>query len=401
MQYLYRARDYGGNLSSGIIDAEDQSAALRRLTEQGNYPFILRSRPPRRTVSLDLSSRRIDSQQRLIFTRQLSTMLHAGLPLLYGVETLCLQIKDAQLTAALTEVVRELKNGGEFWRALSLHPRCFPAVYIGMVRAGEHSGQLDTALSRLSGWLEREQQLRHKIRNAAVYPTILAFFTAAIVIAILLGVMPLFDNLFLAAGSEMPPLTRALIAAGEFIRRQAWLLVWLLLFLVIGIRVLRRTPAGRYRSDRMGLKLPLIGTARIQLETARFAYTLGTLLQAGLPLLTALEITADTVENSVCAQCIHKAREAVSSGSSLAASLADADIFSPLLTVVMAAGEESGELGPLLLTGAADLEKEALAAVDALLAALEPLLIIIAAIIVGTIIIAVLLPVFDLAGLML
>ena len=397
MEYHYQARDIHSKPHRGILTATNRSLAVQALQEQGLYPIFLQEQtsPGRWNQPWQLSAP-LSARERILFTRQLSTMLNSGIPLLSCLETLNAQTGSRPWRSCLAALIGSLEHGQDFGTALSQHPKIFPPLYASMVRTGEFGGKLSAILDKLGDWLERDYSLRQKLRTASIYPLILAGFTLIVLFGILTYIIPLFTDLFRASGHDLPALTRILLALSDYLHNHFSALILLALILIIGWNLLRRWPPGRYYTDWLSLRLPLLGTLYTRVISARFAHSLGTLLQAGVPLLSALPVVSDTIDNHAIRRTLEQTRRELNQGQSLSAPLVASGSFSPVLTRIIAAGEESGELGTTLLYISTALEKESADTAAALIAIMEPLMIIIAAILVGLIIGAVLLPVFEL-----
>lgn len=331
-------------------------------------------------------------------TRQLATMIAAGLPLLRSLSILGDQADNKKLKKAIFQVRDDIEEGMSLGEALARHPGIFSPVYINMVRAGETGGVLEPVLERLGEHMEREQEINSRVKAASIYPSIIMIFAVLMVIFIITFVMPTFVTMFQGAGVDLPGPTRALLAMSTFLRQQ-WL--YLLLGIVITVFLLKRwgrAPAGRLFFDNLYLHLPVIGKTLSRVTVARFARTMGTLLRSGIPVLQALEVVENVVSNAVISNAIKKARENISEGDSITVPLEQSGVFEPMVTQMIAVGEETGALDEMLMRMSDYFEKEVMYMVDNMMAVIEPIMILFVALLVGGIVIATLMPIFEIVN---
>lgn len=394
----YSGFDAAGKKVTGAIEAAGRRAAMAQLHEQGVYPTELREErqgAARRPWQGALFKRRVAPLELAAATRQLATLLGAGLTLDETLGTVADQLDQPQLQRILGRVRSAVVQGEALHVALAAHPQTFPLLYVNMVQVGENSGTLDAALSRLADFLEEQVRLRARIRAAMAYPILMAVVGVGVLFFLLSFVVPKVTRMLTDLGQALPLPTQILIALSDFLA--AW---WWLLLILVGIALLlfdryRRTPPGRLRLDRLMLRLPLFGRLNLLLATARFSRTLSTLLASGVPLLKALEIARNLLQNQILADVVAATTDAVREGESLAAPLKRSGVFPPMVAQMAAIGERSGELEAMLLRVADAYEHQVELAIGGLLSLLEPLMILVMGSVVGFIVMAILLPIFQ------
>lgn len=398
MEFAYRVRDRQGNISKGKLEAEDKNTVIASLVNQQYYILSLEQSQPRREVSFKSGFKKVNVRDLVVMTRQLATMMAAGLPILRSLSILTEQATNKRLKNALVSVHENIQEGEALWQALAKHPDIFSPIFINMIRAGEMGGVMEPILERLSEHLEREQEINSKIKSASIYPTIILCLAIVMVIGIIVFVMPTFVTMFQDSGVTLPAPTRALLAFSNFLRND-----WL--FLIVGISVLvyvlkriGRTPGGRYFYDSLYLKLPVLGNTLSRIAVARFARTMGTLVKSGIPILQALEVVQDVVGNAVVSRAIADARESIKEGDPISIPLQATGIFEPMVVQMIAVGEETGSLDEMLVSMAQYFDREIMYMIDSLMAVVEPLLIMLVAVLVGGIVVATLMPIFDITS---
>jgi type IV pilus assembly protein PilC len=396
--YAYKVRDREGKIHAGSLDADNTALVANKLRQMGYVPISIdRKAGPgvKRDVTIPFLSNRVKLKEVAVFSRQFSTMVSSGLTLLRSLSILSVQTSNKYFSGVIDQVRADIESGSSLSQSLGRHPKQFNRLYVAMVRAGETSGNLDKTLSELSDTIEKQVELRGKIRSALTYPIAVLSLVLCILGAMLLFIVPIFKNMYTELGGKLPAATRMLIAASN-------LTVHGFPFLIGGgiasIFVYRRwvkTPAGRNARDRLILRVPIFGTLVRKTAMARFAATLSTLLSSGVPVLESLEITADTVGNSVVADGVHAISEGAKRGEPLTRPLAQHPVFPPMVTQMMSVGEETGALDSLLRKVAHFFEDEVQRTVDALTSLLEPLLIVVLGGAVGAMVISLYLPMFD------
>jgi type IV pilus assembly protein PilC len=397
VEFAYKVKDRSGAILKGRLAAEDKNTVISSLIEQ-NYYILSLEQVQRSGKEVEFSLSQVKIQDIIVMTRQLSTMMAAGLPILKCFSVLGEQISNNKLKKAIDEIRDNLEEGMPLWQAASRHPDIFSPVYISMLRAGELGGVLDTILDRLSIHLEREREVNSKIKSASIYPALISLVAIIVVFCIITFVMPAFTSIFQASGAELPLPTRILLGLSDFFRHY---LPHLLVAVVVAVFVLKRwgkTHNGRFFFDNLYLSLPLTGKTLSRIIAARFARTMGILLRSGIPVLAALEVAEAVVDNAVIGRAIHNARESISEGDSMAQPLAAAGVFEPVVTQMIAVGEETGALDEMLIRISDYFDKELSYMIASLMAVIEPILVLITAVIVGGIVIATLMPMLEIVN---
>ncbi len=400
--YEYIALDVTGKKLKGIVDAVTILAARQKLRDGRIYPIEFREAGSAEKGNVLSGSRlgellgKVKPLDISIMTRQLSTLLSAGLPLVPSLNILAAQVTRPHLKKILAQIKEEVNEGTSLSLSLSHFPRIFPAFYVNMVRAGEASGTLNLVLERLADFSERQQALLQKVKTAMIYPGIILTVGVLMVLYLVTNVVPEITKVYEEMHQALPFVTVVLIATSGFLKT-FW---WALAILGAGGGVLAhyavtRTERGRMTRDRLMLRFPLIGDLTRKLAVARFSRTLGTLLQSGVPLLTALGIVRNVINNSLIGNAVRDAAKDVEEGQSLSAPLARGGIFPPIATEMIAVGEQSGNLEPMLYRISDAYEKEVETSIGMITSVVEPVMIILMGLVVGFVVISVLLPIFE------
>lgn len=411
--FEYIALDAKGEETTGVISASDEADAISQLRKGGLYPTQVaaqgkggvsgtaKRRAKKSAKSKSKSSGRsggkIKSKTLMIFTRQLATLVDAGLPLLRGLTVLGNQERNKVMQKTINSLADSVQSGSTFSEGLGQHPKIFDKLYVNMVKAGELGGVLELVLERLAEYQEKAQKLKNRIVAAMVYPIIVIVIAMAILVFLMAFIVPKFETIFeeMLAGRPLPKITQVVIDMSRAVQGSwYWILLGFVLFYAIW-KVFLSTKGGRAAVDRWKLHLPLVGPIQLKSAISRFTRTLGTLVTSGVPILQALNITRDTAGNVVVAKAIDKVHEAVREGESVVAPLEASKIFPPMVISMVDVGEETGQLPDMLLKIADVYDDEVDNAVDALTSLLEPIMIVFLALIVGTIVIALFLPMVE------
>ncbi len=419
-KYNYVALDARGQESSGVIEATSSNEAAGQLRRSGYFPTSVKEkgkRPILKTIKkvaapaskaspttgkgIVLFQRKtVKAKSLMIFTRQLATLIDAGLPLLRGLTVLAKQEKDVVLKTTITNLADAVQGGSTFSESLAQHPRIFNKLYTNMVKAGELGGVLDLVLNRLAEFQEKAQKIKNKVVSAMFYPVIVLCIAIIIMGFLLVFIVPKFEQIFdeMLGGKPLPALTRFVIAASNTVKQAFWppsnlLITFAILGLIIvGYVMISRSRGGRTILDNIKLRVPLFGDLLRKGAISRFSRTLGTLVTSGVPILQALNITKETAGNQVVAEAISKVHESVKEGDSIVQPLEASDVFPPMVISMIDVGEETGRLPEMLLKIAEIYDDEVDNAVAGLTSLLEPIMIVFLAVIVGTIVIALFLP---------
>jgi len=401
-EYSYRALDPQGGSRTGTIDADSEGLAIVRLREQGWVPIDLKSTKKsgvRTEIRIPVLSDRIKLREVAVSSRQLATMIDSGLPLLRALTVLADQTESKPLREVWEAVRADVQTGSSFSAALSKHPKAFGPLYVAVVKAGEAGGMLDTVLLRLATTLEKQVTLRNKIRSAMSYPVMVAIMIVLITSAILIFVVPTFQQLYADLQGTLPFPTQVLLLVSKIFKSYLPFVIVAVGILVFLIRRYIKTDQGRKRWDAFKLKPPVFGELFRKVSMSRFARTLATLLRAGVPVLQALEITRASVGNRVVGDALQEVETSVREGQSLARPLTRFPVFPPMVVQMLAVGEETGAVDTMLEKVADFYDSEVDATVDALASLIEPILIVIIGAVVGGILISLYLPMFKLVDL--
>jgi type IV pilus assembly protein PilC len=424
-QFQFTAADREGNPVSGTVEAASEQDAKLQLQNGGYYPQHITEvgkpaaagakrgaaakkaaakkakAPKKKAADKTATGGTVKPKILMIFTRQLATLIDSGLPLLRGLTVLAKQEPNPMLRGTISALADTVQSGSTFSEALAQHPKIFNKLYVNMVKAGELGGVLEVVLVRLAEYQEKAQKLKNKIVSAMVYPAIVMFIAVAILLFLMLFIVPKFKDMFKEMGdSEMPMISQVVFGASEFFIKASLVpyvpnVVWFLLAafgIWAGFNFWSRTPKGRKAIDQLKLKLPVFGDLQQKSAIARFARTLGTLVTSGVPILQALNITRDTAGNVIVSDAIDKVHEAVKEGESIVSPMTTAKIFPNMVISMIDVGEETGQLPEMLLKVADVYDDEVDNAVTALTSILEPIMIVILALVVGAVVMALFLP---------
>ncbi len=401
--YAYTGLTARGRTVTGVIDADSPKGARLSLRRTGIFPTAISEERATQTASpvgttsgLTRRFERVPARELALLTRQLATLTRAGLPLVECLGTLIEQMEHAPLKRVLSHVRQQVREGRSLADALQAHPRVFSSIYINMVHAGEESGTLETVLARLADYSEAQARLLRTVQSALTYPLLMVLVASAILVFLLAYVVPQVTRIFSETGQKLPLVTRLLIGLSSFLADYWWMLLIIGAAGMLGGARLLRTSKGREWYDRLLLRLPWVGRLLQRLSVARVARTLSTLLASGVPLLSALGIVTHLVSNTLLRQALEEARASVQEGESLAAPLKRSGLFPALLIQMITVGERSGELEGLLTRAAEAYDEEVATSLARLTSLLEPLTILVMGGVVLFIVLAILLPIFEL-----
>jgi len=392
----YSGYDSEGRKISGNCEGSGQRAVMASLRQQGIFAteVVATSNRPKRLLS-GWRSVQVPVEDLAIATRQMATLLSAGLSLDETINTVAGQLERPQLATALNHVREAVVQGEAFHLALSAESKIFPTIYTSMVEVGENSGTLDQALTNLADLLEEQARLRSRITAALAYPLLMALVGGGVLLFLVGFVLPKVTRMLVDLDQVLPLPTQLLIGASNLLHNYSWLIFSILIVLLLLIRSWARKEQGRLTLDRWRLRLPLIGRLNLLIATSRFSRTMATLLAAGQPLLRALEITGKLLNNMILQQAIERAGRQVREGASLATPLQKENIFPAMLIQMIAVGEKSGELEQMLKRVADTSDQQVEMSINRLLALLEPVMILFMGVSVGFIVLAILLPIFQ------
>lgn len=415
-RFTYIALDSRGQESTGLVEASSTSEAIGQLRQAGYFPTnvfeegkggregkaarskakaVRTAAPAGQRKGIVLFERKtVKPRVLMIFTRQLATLIDSGLPLLRALTVLQKQERDKVLKKAIGQLSDSVQGGSTFSESLAQHPRLFNDLYVNMVRAGELGGVLELVLTRLAEFQEKAQKIKNKVVAAMVYPAIVMFLAVAIMGFLLVFIVPRFEAIFqdMLGDRPLPTITLVVIAISNAVKNQWMLIVGALVLALIAYKLIGRTPKGRVAIDAFKLRIPLFGDLLRKTAISRFSRTLGTLVTSGVPILQALNITRETAGNTVIARAITQVHDSVKEGESIVLPLESSGAFPPMVVSMIDVGEETGQLPEMLLKIAEVYDDEVDNSVAGLTSMLEPIMIVFLAVVVGTIVIALFLP---------
>ena len=396
--YAYKVKDHNGRLIEGSLDAESTALVANKLRQMGYVPIAIDKKQTTgvsREIHIPGFGNRIKLQEIAIFSRQFATMIEAGLTLLRSLQILAVQTESKPLADVINQVRQDVESGSSLSQAFARHPKVFNKLFVAMVRSGESGGVLDQVLLQLAATIEKQVELRRKIRSAMTYPVVVLAIVVLILTAMLVFIVPLFKGFYKSLNGTLPLMTRFLITASNIFVRLFPLVVLAVVAAAYGFKRWIATDEGRSKWDVFKLKIPVFGKLVHKTAMARFARTFGVLLRSGVPILEALEITKDTAGNTVVSRGLADVQSGVKIGEPIAKPLENHAVFPPMVTQMMAVGEESGALDTLLEKIADFYDQEVEATVNSLTSLLEPLMILVLGGCVGTMVIALYLPMFN------
>ena len=430
--YQYIAKDSSGGERRGTVEAADRNAAIAAVRAQGLLPTALgevkaaasapqaqkpgkappkASKPAKKGGALNKEIKinirmpkflqgKIKTKVLTQFTRQLATLVNAGLPLMRGIEVLKRQMRDQQMLDALNGISDNIAAGGTFSESLSAYPKIFDRLYVNMVKAGEAGGVLEVVLGRLAEFAEKSEKIKNKVKGAMIYPVVVLIAAIGITAFLLVAVIPKFQQVFndMLGGAELPAVTQYVIQASEFVQHNGLQIFAVVVALVVIKKIIGKTEKGAYFFDALSLRMPVTGTLAQRSAVSRFSRTLGTLLASGVPILQSLTIVRDTTGNRVLSKAIQNVHDSVKEGESMTQPLSQCKVFPPMVTSMVEVGEETGALADMLTRVANTYDDEVDNAVAGMTAAIEPALIIVLALVVGTIVVAMFLPMVKIIG---
>lgn len=395
--YVWKGSDRKGKRQTGEIEADNPTVARQLLVRKGLNITGFKPKPKDLAEYFPILENRVTERDLVLFVRQFATMIDAGLPLVQCLDILQQQQEGKGLKKILKKVKKDVEEGASFTDAIKKHPRAFDSLFVNLVAAGEMGGILDVILGRLSEYIEKRATLKKKVKSALTYPGIIVTIAVVVMAVILIYVIPVFAGLFRDAGVSLPPLTLFVMTLSDFaIRFFYWIIIGFGL-LIYAVRRLRRTPRGRMATDRLLLRFPVFGMLLRKVAVARFARTLGTLLASGVPILDALDIVAGSAGNAVIEQAIRESRTAIAEGRSVAEPLEETKVFPGMVTQMISVGEATGALDRMLEKIADFYDEEVDITVDSLTALLEPLLLVFLGVTIGGLLIAMYMPIFQIA----
>ena len=399
--YAYKVRDRGGKLVAGTLEADSQAAVASKLRQMGFAPILIEEQKAtlgKTEIKLPWSGK-VKPKDIAVFSRQFATMINSGLSLLRALNILADQTENPTFARVIAEVRADVERGTSLSAALAKHPKVFKRLYVAMIRAGEIGGVLDSVLLRLAENLEKDVALRQKIKSAMTYPTVVFCLVILIMIGMLIFVVPTFKNLYRDLGGDLPLPTKVLISLSDRAKQFWYILAALLIGTWVGLRRWVNTEKGRGKWDAMKLRVPIFGQLVHKSALSRFSRTLSVLMRSGVPILQSLDIVRETVNNTVVSNAVTEVAASVKEGESIAKPLERHDIFPPMVVQMIAVGEETGALDTMLAKISDFYDQEVEATVEALTSLIEPVLIAVMGAVVGGMVVALYMPMFNIINL--
>ena len=399
-EYKWVGETKKGKTIRGELEAADEKMARLQLKRRNLKIKKLKEKPKDLFANVSFMQPKITSKDLVIFTRQFSTMIDAGLPLVQGLTILADQMENKTFKGILKEVVTDVEGGASLAEALQKHPKVFDNLFVNLVAAGEVGGILDTILQRLATHIEKAQKLKARIKSAMTYPAIVVAIAILVISVIMIFVIPVFESMFADFGSALPLPTQIVVNLSRFMKGNVHYVIGAVIVLFIAFKKFKSTKFGRKKVDTIALKLPVFGSLLKKVAVASFTRTLGTMIASGVPIISAMEIVAKTSGNVVLEEVILDVRSSIAEGQPIAEPLSENDIFPNMVVQMIGVGEATGALETMLEKIADFYDDEVEAAVDALTSMLEPLLMVFLGGAIGGLVIAMYLPIFGMAAAM-
>ena len=394
MRYKYKSISSNGRESEGLYVGDSESGLINMLRERKEL-IISIERDVQSEAQIEIFKKRVKKKDLALFCRQFYTMISAGLGIVPCLEILVSQTQNKTFNNAIADTYEEVQKGLTLSESMKKHNNVFPTILISMVEAGEVSGNLDTIMLRMAEHFEKENKIENKVKSSMVYPAVLAVVTVAVVIFMLVFIMPTFVGMFEGSGTELPGLTQMLINMSNSLKTYWYIYTAVIIAIVFGISMYKKTKEGTRFFDSMKLRLPIVKGTSTMLATSRFTRTLSTLMSSGIPLIQAMEVVSRVVNNSIIEERLISGIENIRKGVSLSRTVKDVGIFPPMVDSMIRIGEESGSLDNMLYKTADFYDEEVETSMQKLTSMIEPLMIVVMGLLIGFIVIAMYLPMFD------
>jgi len=396
--YIWKGVNSYGEKRKGKIEMPNEAMAQSHLKKMRITLSMLKEAPTDLFANLEFFKPKVTGKDVVIFTRQLSTMIDAGLPLVQSLEILGEQMENATFKKVLRAIRADVETGSTFGDAMKKHPACFDTLYCNMVEAGELGGILDTILNRLAAFMEKNMALKKKVKGAMTYPVICICISFVVMAVMLVFVVPVFEKMFKDFGGALPGPTQFVVDLSAFAQSNFHFMIGAIFAVVFVVKKIYKTEKGRIQMDRMMLNMPIVGTLLRRVAVAKFTRTLGTMLQSGVPILEALNVVARTAGNKVIEMAVFRVTDSISEGRSIAEPLEETGVFPGMVVQMINVGEATGALDIMLAKIADFYDEEVDQAVDNLTAAIEPLMMCFLGGMIGGLVIAMYLPIFSMAS---
>jgi len=396
--YVWKGTNSQGRVRKGEIEAKDEASAQQLLKRQNISITSVKPKPKDILENVAFLQPKVSTKDLILFTRQFSTMIDAGLPLMQGLEILASQCENPTFKKILAQIKNDVEGGSTFSDSLQKHPKVYDKLYCNLVAAGELGGILDTILQRLAAYIEKNAKLVAKVKGAMVYPAAIAAIAVVVVLVMLIFVIPVFAEMFESFGGELPGLTQGVMDLSDLLISHWWKMLLVGIALGFAFMKLKKTDRGEYLWDKLTLNVPVLGSLLRKVAVAKFTRTLGTMLSSGVPILDGLDIVGKTAGNRIVEDAINETRVSISEGKNIAEPMMDSGVFPPMVCQMIAVGESTGALDAMLGKIADFYEEEVDQAVETLTSLIEPIMMVFLGGTVGTMLIAMYLPIFKIAG---
>ena len=397
--YRYSAMDQSGRTVAGTLEADSIELVRAKLSDLRYHVLSIRQARAKASLQEMLNGfQRVKLRDLALFSRQFATMIDAGLSVVKCLDILQKQSRNPRLKEVVGQVKHDVAGGTSLTEALQKHPRVFSGLYVNMIRSAEAGGILDQVLDRLSGFLEKEQETRNKVKSAMTYPAVVFSFAMLMLVGLMFFVLPKFKVIFETMGLSLPLTTKIMLNSSDYFQKYWYIALVFMVGMVVFLRAAAKTEKGRYAIDAAKLKVPVFGDLILKTAVSRFARTFGTLISSGVPVLRALEIVSDTAGNLVVSETVGRARTSIKEGDKISTPLFASKVFPLMVTQMIAVGEETGRLDQMLVKVANFYDEEVDATLKALTSLIEPMMIVGLGLIVGFIAVSVISPIYSLVG---
>jgi type IV pilus assembly protein PilC len=396
--YKWEGTSRQGTPVKGETEASNEAVLRELLRKKSIRLREVKTKPKDIFANIEFFQPKVTTKDLILFTRQFSTMIDSGLPLLQGLEILASQAENPTFKKIITKIKTDVEGGSAFAEALKKHPKVYDNLYVNLCAAGELGGILDTILQRLAAYIEKNAKLVSKVKGAMIYPSVIGVVAIVVILVLLIFVIPVFAEMFSSFGGELPGLTQGVVDLSDFLRAYWWAVFGSIGLLFFAFKKWKSTDKGEYLFDTYMLKMPVIGDLIRKIAVARFTRTMGTMLSSGVPILDGLEIVAKTAGNRIVEEAIYATKKSISEGKTIAEPLMKSGVFPPMVCQMVAVGEQTGSLDTMLAKIAEFYEEEVDQAVDTLTTLIEPIMMIFLGGAVGTMLAAMYLPIFKIAG---
>ena len=396
--YQWKGVNSYGEKRSGKVEMANEAMVQAHLKKMRITPSLIKEAPPDLLANIAFMKPKVTGKDVVIFTRQLSTMIDAGLPLVQSLEILSDQQENATFKKILREIRSDVETGTTFADAMKKHPTVFDNLYCNMVEAGELGGILDTILNRLAAFMEKNMALKKKVKGAMTYPIICLCISFVVLAVMLIFVVPVFQKMFADFGSALPAPTQMVVNMSDFAKHNFHFIIGAIIAAIFALKKVYKTEKGREKIDELLLKMPIVGTLLRRVAVAKFSRTLGTMLQSGVPILDSLNVVARTSGNKVVEKAVFRVTDSISEGRAIAEPLAETGVFPGMVVQMINVGEATGALDVMLTKIADFYDEEVDQAVENLTAAIEPLMMVFLGGMIGGLVVAMYLTIFSMAG---